>query len=109
MLRVHLTAADLLRIRFADEPAPLVELGLAVAAWQRRRDPVFAGWRQVQPLPSTARPLLDLVPSNGAGPLFLDPPSDGVDDGIELVRDAPTALVDVELRRVCGRYRRVTP
>lgn len=109
MLRLHLTAGDLLRVRFAEEPAPLVELGLAVAAWQRRRDPVFAGWRHVQPMPAAARPLLDLVPSNGAGPLFLDPVSDGVDDGIELVRDAPATLVDVELRRVTSRYRPMTP
>lgn len=44
MLRIHLTADDLLKTRFADQPAPLVETGHAVAML-RRRNLVFGAWR----------------------------------------------------------------
>jgi DNA-binding transcriptional ArsR family regulator len=110
VLRVHFTADDLLRTRFAPAPAPLMELGLAVAAL-RRRDPVFAGWRHASmaALPPPARPLLQLVPPSGAGPRFLDPISDGLDDGLAAVLSAPTPFVRRELRRVCGAGQPVTP
>jgi DNA-binding transcriptional ArsR family regulator len=110
VLRVHFTADDLLRTRFAAAPAPLMELGLAVAALQRR-DPVFAGWRRTSmaALPPPARPLLQLVPPSGAGPRFLDPVSDGLDDGLAGVLAAPTPFVRRELRRVCGAGQPVTP
>ena len=110
MLRVHFTADDLLRTRFAPTPAPLMELALAVAALQRQ-DPVFAGWRSTNlaALPRAARPLLQLVPPTGAGPRFLDPVSDGLDDGLAAVLSAPTPFVRRELRRVCGAGLPVTP
>jgi hypothetical protein len=41
MIRVHLTAKDLLRVKFATQPAPLIELGHSLAALQRR-DPALA-------------------------------------------------------------------
>ncbi len=101
MLRVRFTAEDLLRVRFADEPAPMVELTLAIAAL-RRSDPVFALWRRrtSQTLPRSAGPLLELVPGTGKGPLFLDPPSPGFDDGLDRVLSTPTPFVRTELRRV---------
>lgn len=63
VLRVHFTTDDLLRTRFAAAPAPLMELGLAVAALQRR-DLVFDGWRRraAARLPGPARMLFELVP-----------------------------------------------
>ena len=45
MLRIHLTAEDLLKTRFASQPAPLVETGLAIAAL-KRREPLFRAWRR---------------------------------------------------------------
>lgn len=112
MLRIHFTAADLLRLRFAAEPAPLLELGLALATLTRRGvDPAFARWRRAaaRGLPVRARPLLELVPPNGAGPLFLDPISDGVEDGLQEVLRSPIAFVRRELERVCGAGQPITP
>jgi DNA-binding transcriptional ArsR family regulator len=103
MLRVHLTAEDLLKTRFASHPAPLLETGLAVAALQRR-DPVFRTWRRsaAAQLPTAARPLLELVPPSATGPVFLDPVTTDLAEGLELVRAAPAPLVTAELQRVRG-------
>jgi len=86
VLRLHFTADDLLRTRFATAPAPLLEMGLAVAALQRR-DTLFDNWRREAGarLPRVGRTLLQLVAPSGAGPLFLDPISDGLDDGLDTV------------------------
>ena len=103
MLRVHLTAGDLLKTRFASQPAPLLETVLAVAALQRR-DSVFRGWRRsaAARLPSAARPLLELVPPSATGPVFLDPLTTGLAEGLELVRAAPAPPVTAELKRIFG-------
>ncbi|MGB9378319.1 MAG: hypothetical protein WCB04_12475, partial [Mycobacteriales bacterium] len=92
MLRVHFTAQDLMRVRFAPRPAPLMELGLAVAMLQRRdRSAVFSRWRsdRRQRMPASALPLLSLVPTSGAGPMFLDPLSESFDDGMDTVLSTP--------------------
>lgn len=103
MLRVHLTAEDLLRTRFASQPAPLIELAHAVAALQRQ-DPVLGSWRRsaAARFPTAARPLLGLIPRSATGPLFLDPVSTGLAAGLDLVQQAPARLVRHELRRVLG-------
>lgn len=103
MLRVHLTAGDLLKTRFASQPAPLLEIELAAAALQRQ-DAVFRGWRRsaATHLPTAVRPLLELIPPSGTGPLFLDPITTDLAEGLELVRAAPASFVAAELRRVCG-------
>lgn len=101
MLQVHLTADDLLRTKFASEPAPLIELGLALAALQHR-DPVFGTWRRgvSARLPAASRPLLDLIPAMGTGPLFLDPVSTSLAEGLEEVQRTPTKFVIEELQRL---------
>lgn len=112
MLRVHFTAQDLMRVGFASRPAPLMELGLAAATLQRRDDhSVFGQWRadRRRALSPAAMPLFSLVPPNGAGPLFLDPLSDALEDGLDQVRSAPAEMVARELRRVCPAYRPLTP
>ena len=110
MLRVHFTTDDLLRTRFAPGPAPLIELELAIAALQRR-DPLFDGWRRgaAARLPSQARMLFELVPWTGTGPMFLDPVSSGLEDGLDAVLSAPGPLVRSELRRICGKGQPITP
>lgn len=109
MLRIHLTAEDLLKTRFASQPAPLAEIGLAVAALQQA-DPVFRGWRRsaAARLPAETRPLFDLIPPSATGPLFLDPITANLPEGLELVRAAPASFVAAELQRVSGS-RRPTP
>ncbi|MEU8825734.1 ArsR family transcriptional regulator [Streptomyces sp. NPDC048636] len=113
MLRVRFTADDLLRVTFAREPAPLMELGLALAAIQRLGlPPVFVRWQQSlrRALPRGARPLMELVPPSGRGPLFMDPLSRGLDDGLEKVLSTPGGYVRSELDRLCSAGRRpMTP
>jgi DNA-binding transcriptional ArsR family regulator len=106
VIRVHLTAQDLLRTRFATHPAPLIEVGHALAALHRQ-DLAFAGWRRrtAAELPSVARPLLDLIPASATGPLFLDPVSTSLAEGLDLVQRAPAPFVNAELRRVSGTRR----
>ena len=106
MITVHLTAQDLLRIRFASHPAPLIELGVALAALHRH-DPALARWRRAAAagFPPAARPLLDLVPASATGPLFLDPVTTSLAEGLDLVQRTPGGQVAVELERVCGTRR----
>lgn len=101
MIRLQLGAEDLLRVRFAAAPAPLLELALAIATLQRR-DALFDGWRRdaAARLPHAARRLFELVPAAGTGPTFLDPVSEGLDDGLDAVLSASAPLVHRELRRV---------
>jgi DNA-binding transcriptional ArsR family regulator len=110
VLRVQFSAEDLLRTRFATAPAPLLELALGLATLQRG-EATFDGWRrQVDAqLPRSARRLLQLVPPSGAGPMFLDPISDGIDDGLDAVRAMPMGFVRRELRRICAAGRPITP
>lgn len=110
VIRVHLTAEDLLRTRFAVGPAPLTELSMALATLQRR-DAIFDRWRrELGPrLPRAARLLFQLVPPTATGPQFLDPISNGPDDGLETVLSAPTPFVRSELRRVCPAEQPITP
>jgi hypothetical protein len=99
VLRVHLTAEDLLRVKFASEPAPLIDLSLALATLQRH-DPVFGTWRRAAAdrLPAASRPLLGLIRATGAGPLFLDPITTSLAEGLEEVQRSPTGLIQEELR-----------
>jgi hypothetical protein len=101
VLRVHLTAEDLLRVKFASEPVPLIELGHALAALQRP-DPLFRTWRRsaAAQLPAASRPLLDLIPATAAGPLFLDPASASLAEGLEEVQRTPAGQIRSELQRV---------
>jgi DNA-binding transcriptional ArsR family regulator len=104
VIRVHLTAEDLLRTRFATHPAPLIELGHALAAMQRN-EPALARWRRsVTPgFPLAARPLLELIPPSATGPLFLDPVSTGLAEGRAFVQRSPASFVVSELDRVCAQ------
>ncbi|MBD0742372.1 hypothetical protein BG418_12885 [Streptomyces sp. CBMA152] len=112
MLRVRFTAEDLLAVTFAPAPAPLIDLEFAVALVQRRQvPPVLSRWqhRARQSLPRDALPLLSLIPPTALGPMFLDPLSQGFEDGLDAVRAAPAELVRGHLRRQCPARRPLTP
>jgi DNA-binding transcriptional ArsR family regulator len=103
VLRIYLTAEDLLTIRFASQPAPLLEVGLAVAAFQGR-DPVFRRWCRsaARHLPAAAGPLWELIPASATGPLFLEPVTADLTEGLEFVQEVPAAAAAAELQRVSG-------
>ncbi|MGV9310608.1 ArsR/SmtB family transcription factor [Streptomyces sp. NPDC003691] len=104
MLRIHFTAEDLARVRFASRPAPLQELHAALTtAVTRSGGPLFALWRGrvLRSLPSAANPLADLVPA-GRPPSFLDVLGDTMAGGFERIRAAGPGLVRSELERVYG-------
>ncbi|MEW1635963.1 winged helix-turn-helix domain-containing protein [Streptomyces sp. NPDC093801] len=104
MLRIHFTAEDLSRIRFAPRPAPLQELHAALTtAVAPRTGPLFAPWRGrvLRSLPAATGPLADLVPA-GRPPSFLDVLGDTMADGFRLIRAAGPGLVRSELERVHG-------
>jgi len=111
VLRVHCTAEDFLRVTIADQPMPLLELGLAMMMIQRRDpNPVFSPWRRraERDLPRSARPFLGLVSPQGAGPLFLDPPSPDLDEGLDQILSTSRARAETELRAICSVDRPVT-
>ncbi|GLW14494.1 hypothetical protein Stsp01_12370 [Streptomyces sp. NBRC 13847] len=101
MIRIHFTAADFARVRFAPRPAPLQELNAALMTMTRPDDEVLFGrWRHrlLRSLPGAVLPLRDLVPGEVA-PLFLDVFSDTLAEGWEAIRDTRPELVRSELRR----------
>ncbi|UNO42844.1 winged helix-turn-helix domain-containing protein [Streptomyces sp. MST-110588] len=102
MIRVHLTAADFARVRFAPRPAPLQELNVALMKMcLRDEELLFGRWRRrlLRSLPGAVRPMADLVPA-GMAPLFIDVFSDSLEEGLETVRASPPALVRSEIERV---------
>ncbi|MFD5192262.1 ArsR/SmtB family transcription factor [Streptomyces sp. NPDC058357] len=111
MLSVRFTPEDLLGVTFATAPAPLMELVLVAAMAQREVSPVFGRWQRTvrAGFPREARRLLELVPPTATGPMFLDPVSRGLEDGLDAVLSAPTDTVRGELHRVCRTSRPVTP
>ncbi|MFC8509509.1 helix-turn-helix domain-containing protein [Streptomyces sp. NPDC057411] len=104
MLRIHFTADDASRVRFAPRPAPLQELHAALTtAVVPRREPLFGPWRGrvLRALPAAAEPLADLVPA-GRPPRFLDVLGDTLDTGFERIRATSPDVVRAELERVYG-------
>lgn len=106
MIRIHFTATDFARIRFAPRPAPLQELNVALMRMCRPGDePLFGRWRQrlLRSMPASAEPLADLVPGAEA-PKFIDVFSDDLAQGLDTVRTSRPALVRSELERVYARH-----
>ncbi len=112
MLRIHCTAQDLLHVTVADRLAPLLELGLAIGVLQRRTvTPEQDRWRRLlsRDIPRAVGPLFQMVSTSGIGPLFLDPPSEGLEDGLDTVLSTPHARVRSEIQRVCENGLPATP
>jgi hypothetical protein len=94
LTRIRFSRDDLLLTRFAEAPAPLVEVsaGLLEMRW---RATVPGRWaiRARRAFPATARPLLDLIPPSLPSPCFVDPPVPDLDEGLEIVRSTPAAVL----------------
>jgi hypothetical protein len=101
MLRLHFTPDDLLRVRFAPAPAPLVEGMLALTLVRAGNpDPALVRWRSrfATGLPSPVGGLLDLLrPDDGLGPLFLDPALPAGEDALAQVLSTPRGEVAEDL------------
>jgi DNA-binding transcriptional ArsR family regulator len=111
MMRIHFTVEDLGRTRFLAEPAPLMELKLALVML-RRRDaaPGFHQWRRaaLARFPESARPLWDLV-ATFSGAMSTVAVCGDMDEALGIAR----GLSRDEARRVtrlwCGAGRGVVP
>ncbi|WP_432059760.1 ArsR/SmtB family transcription factor [Streptomyces sp. S1] len=102
MLRVHFTAEDFARVRFAPRPSPVAELHAALLMLGAPHEELLFGrWRGrlLRTLPGTAGPLADLVPG-GEPPSFLDVLGETREEGFALLREARPGLVRSELERV---------
>lgn len=108
VLRVHFTAADLVRTRVSDGADPLWETVLSLHRLRDRTpDPALAAWLRScrcvswEPLAT----LLALVPRRGYFPDFLTPPEGaaGVELGLEALMSTPRTRLRAELTVLGGR------
>ncbi|GAA4552506.1 ArsR/SmtB family transcription factor [Amycolatopsis samaneae] len=95
MLRIHLSDTDLATVRFAENPAPLLDSVLALS--ERLRDSHPGRYRE---LPAEIGPLLPMVGPLARGPLFLDPLVADAEHGFALVDATPRAILRSELARI---------
>ncbi|MEV8535517.1 winged helix-turn-helix domain-containing protein [Streptomyces sp. NPDC051211] len=105
MVRIHFTADDFARVRFAPRPSPVPELHAALMMLGTRHEELFFGrWRSrlLRRLPSAVEPLADLVP-DGPAPAFLDVLGDTLDEGVALIRAARPELVRAGIQQVYAR------
>jgi DNA-binding transcriptional ArsR family regulator len=87
LTRIRFSPDDLVLTRFAEAPAPLLEM--SVGLFELRRRPAAPSRWAVQArraFPAAARPLLDLIPATLPAPTFVDPSVPDLDEGLELVR-----------------------
>lgn len=94
LTRIRFSRDDLLLTRFAEAPAPLVEVSAGLLE-MRRRATAPGRWavRARRAFPATARPLLDLIPPSLPSPCFVEPPVPDLDEGLEIVRSTPAAVL----------------
>lgn len=98
LTRIRFSRDDLLLTRFAEAPAPLAEASAGLLE-MRRRAAVPTRWvvRARHVFPATARPLLDLMPAALPSPCFVDPPVPDLEEGLEIVRSTPVAVLAEEV------------
>ena len=101
-----LTYQDLLNVKLAPRPAPLVDVWLAVATVQRpRSNPLFAQRRRrlCGQVGQAALPLADLVNADGDGPDYLAPATGDLDEGIHAILSTPDSVVRSQLADLFAR------
>nr|WP_190160229.1 helix-turn-helix domain-containing protein [Streptomyces litmocidini] len=112
MLRIHFTAEDFTRVRFAPRPSPVPELHAALMMLGAPHEELLFGrWRGrlLRALPRAAEPLADLVPG-GVAPYFLDVLGETREEGLALIREAARPeFVRSELERVYAGRRAAPP
>ncbi|MER5207703.1 winged helix-turn-helix domain-containing protein [Streptomyces sp. NPDC002825] len=111
MLRIHFTAEDFTRVRFAPRPSPVPELHAALMMLGAPHEELLFGrWRGrlLRALPGAAEPLADLVPG-GVAPYFLDVLGETREEGLALIRSARPEFVRSELERVYAGQGAVPP
>ncbi|MFE7580611.1 ArsR/SmtB family transcription factor [Streptomyces gardneri] len=102
MLRIHFTADDFARVRFAPRPSPVPELHAALMMLGAPHEELLFGrWRGrlSRALPPATGPLADLVPG-GVAPCFLDVLGGTREEGFALIRASRPEFVRSELERV---------
>jgi DNA-binding transcriptional ArsR family regulator len=94
LTRIRFSRDDLLLTRFAEAPAPLVEVSAGLLE-MRRRPAAPSRWavRARRAFPATARPLLDLIPPSLPSPCFVDPPVPDLEEALEIVRATPVPVL----------------
>ncbi|MBT2387710.1 helix-turn-helix transcriptional regulator [Streptomyces sp. ISL-11] len=105
MIRIHFTADDFARVRFAPRPSPVPELHAALMMLGTPHEELLFGrWRNglLRRLPGAVEPLADLVP-DGLAPTFLDVLGDTLDEGVALIRAARPEFVRAGLEQVYAR------
>lgn len=105
MIRIHFTADDLARVRFAPRPSPVPELHAALMMLGAPHEELLFGhWRSrlVRNLPRAAEPLADLAPG-GVAPAFLDVLGDTPDEGFALIRATRREAVQTGIKQSYGR------
>ncbi|MFJ4776222.1 ArsR/SmtB family transcription factor [Streptomyces sp. NPDC088762] len=105
MIRIHFTADDFARLRFAPRPSPLPEVHAALMMLGAPHEPLLFGrWRNrlLRSIPKAAAPLADLVP-DGVAPSFLDVLGDTPDEGFTLIRAHRPEFVRAGIEQVYAR------
>ncbi|KOV18783.1 regulator [Streptomyces sp. XY413] len=105
MIRIHFTADDFTRVRFAPRPSPVPELHAALMMLGSPHEPLLFGrWRSrlLRSLPRAVEPLADLVP-DGVAPAFLDVLGDTMDEGVALIRASRATFVRAGIEQVYTR------
>lgn len=100
MLRVHLEAGHLSRIRFATDPAPLDDIMVSLRLLRSGPEQgPWGQWRQRtrQRLPKAALPLLDLVRHNGCAPALPGTLAPDLDAALDQVAGASASALRCEL------------
>lgn len=105
MLRIELTAEDLVRVRFEMAPGPLVDVGQASPALRRRPVAPLAHWHTATAprVDRRVHPLLALTPPTGTTCGFVEPLCPDLATGLERARAAPTARMRLDLADLPGR------
>jgi DNA-binding transcriptional ArsR family regulator len=101
-IRIHFTADDFARVRFAPRPLPVAELHAALMMLGVADEgPLYGRWRRglLRSLPRAVGPLAELVPG-GVPPAFLDVLGDTPEEGFALIRAHRPEFVRSGLREV---------
>jgi DNA-binding transcriptional ArsR family regulator len=106
-VRIIFTERDLGRVRLADKPHILSEITFSVRALRRRDVSGFEPWRghTRSRLTPYMTPLLDLVPTQGWIPDFMEPAGGRLPGALDAVRAATSADVHFDLARIHAERR----